>query len=82
MMSAPKRDIRPQPPHLRTEFDRVVSQMPPLHSLQDRMVAGLKRQVQMRHQPFVGGDDVEQVAVGLDRIDRGDAQALQLRHMP
>ena len=56
--------------------------MPALHPLQDHVVAGLQRQMQMRHQPLVVGDGVEQIAIGLDRIDRGNPQPLQLRHMP
>ena len=38
--------------------------------------------MQMRHQPRIVGDGIEQVAIRLDRIDRRDAQPLQLRHMP
>jgi hypothetical protein len=48
----------------------VIAQVPPLHALEDHVVAGLQRQMQMRHQPFFRCDDVEQIAVGLDRIDR------------
>jgi hypothetical protein len=44
--------------------------MPPLHPLQNHVVAGLQRQMQMRHQPLVIRDDVEQITVGLDGIDR------------
>ena len=56
--------------------------MPPFHALQNHVVAGLQRQMQMRHQPRIVGDGVEQIGIGLDRIDRGNAQPLQLRHMP
>ena len=38
--------------------------------------------MQMRHQPLVVGDDIEQIAIGLDGIDRRNPQALQFRHMP
>ena len=38
--------------------------------------------MQMRHQPRIVGDGVEQIAIGLDRIDRRNPQPLQLRHMP
>ena len=37
--------------------------------------------MQMRHQAFVIGDDIEQIAVGLDQIDRRQPQPLQLRHL-
>ena len=57
------------------------AQVPPLHALEDEIVAGLQRQVQMRHQPLVLGEGVEQIAVGLDRIDRGQPQPLELGHL-
>ncbi len=66
----PQRDIGAQPPHLRAEFDRVLPRMPALHPLQNHVVAGLQRQMQMRHQPLIFGDDVEQIAIGFDGIDR------------
>ncbi len=65
-------DVGPQPPHLRAKLNRIGSRMPPLHPLQNEIVAGLQRQMQMRHQPFVIRDDVEQIAIHLDRIDRGN----------
>ena len=61
-----ERDVRPQPPHLRAEIDGVVARMPPLHPLQNQIVARLQRQMQMRHQPLVIRDHVEQIAIGLD----------------
>ena len=36
--------------------------VPPLHALQDHVVAGLQRQMQMRHQPFFPGDQPLRVA--------------------
>ena len=65
-----ERDVRAQPPHLRAELDRIMARMPPLHPLQNQVVAGLQRQMQMRHQPLVVRDDIEQIEVGLDGIDR------------
>ena len=65
-----ERDVRPQPPHLRAEIDRIGAGMPPLHPLQNQIVAGLQRQMQMRHQAFIVRDHVEQIAVDLDLIDR------------
>ena len=78
---AAEHDVGPQPPHLIAERDRVGAQVPPLHALEDEIVAGLQRQMQMRHQPRVVGEGVEQVAVGLDRIDRREPQPLELRHV-
>ena len=48
---AAERHIGPQPPHLIAERNRVGAQMPALHALEDHVVAGLQRQMQMRHQP-------------------------------
>ena len=73
--------VRPQPPHLVAERDRVGAQVPPLHALEDEIVARLQRQMQVRHQPRVIGEGIEQVAVGLDRIDRREPQPRELRHM-
>ena len=67
--------VRPQPPHCVAERDGVGAQMPPLHALEDEIVAGLQRQMQMRHQPRVGRQRIEQIAVGLDGIDRRQTAA-------
>ena len=74
-------DVGAQFAHILAEADRLVAQMPALHALQDHVVAGLQRQMQMRHQPRLGGDGVEQIVVGLDRIDRGQPQALHVGHL-
>ena len=73
MMSAPKTISGRRRRTCVAERDRVVARMPALHALQDHVVAGLQRQMQMRHQPRLVGDGVEQIGVGLDRIDGGDA---------
>ncbi len=65
-----ERKVGPQPPHLRAEIDRLLAGMPPLHPLQNQIVAGLQRQMQMRHQTFIACDHIEQIAVDLDLIDR------------
>ena len=78
MMSAPNTTSGPQPAHLVAERDRVGAQVPALHALEDEVVAGLQREMQMRHQPRLVGERIEQVAVGLDRIDRGQPQPLEL----
>ncbi len=65
-----ERDIRPQSPHLRAEIDRIRARVPPLHPLQNQIVARLQRQMQMRHQAFILRDHVEQIAIDLDLINR------------
>ena len=81
MRSAPKatsgRSRRTSP----QKRDGIGAQMPALHALQDQIVAGLQRQVQMRHQARFLGDGVHQVGVGLDLVDGGKPQARQLGHV-
>ena len=78
---AAEHDVGPQPPHLLAEGDGVGARMAALHALEDHVVAGLQRQMQMRHQPRLVGERVEQVGVGLDRIDGRQAQPLELGHV-
>ena len=59
-------DVGAQPPHVGAKSDRVGAQMAALHALEDEIVAGLQRQVQMRHQPRLVGERVDQVTVGFD----------------
>ena len=59
----------------------VVAQMAALHALEHHVVAGLQGEMQMRHQPGLAGDRVEKVVVRLDRVDGGEAQPLELRHV-
>ena len=74
-------DVGPQAPHPRGECDRVSARMAPLHALEDEIVAVLEREMQMRHEPRLVGERIEQVLIGLDRIDRRDAQAFELRNV-
>ena len=78
---AAERDVGAEPQHLRAERNGVGARVAALHPLEDHVVASLQRQMQMRHQPLVGGERVEQVGVGLDGIDRGQSQPLELRHL-
>ena len=71
-------DVGPQPAHPVAERDGVSARMPPLHALEDEIVAGLQRQMQMRHQPRLVGQGIEQIAIGLDRIDRRQPQTREL----
>ena len=66
--------------YLLAEADRVRPRVTPLHALQRKVVACLEREMQMRHQPLLLGDGLEQRGIGLDRIDRGEPQPLELRH--
>ena len=54
----------------------------PLHALEDEIVAGLQRQMQVRHQPRLVAQCVEQIVVGLHRVDRRQPQPRQLGNLP
>ena len=60
--------------------DGLGSAVPPLHPLQDQIVAGLQRQMQMRHQPRLLAEQPPELVVDLARIERGQPQARQLGH--
>ena len=79
-MSAPKTTSGRARPHRLAEGDGVVAQVAALHPLQDQVVAGLQRQVQVRHQPRLAGDRLDQPRVGLDLVDRREPQPRQVRH--
>ena len=70
-------DVGPELAHARAKFDGVAPRMPPLHPLQDHVVARLQRQMQMRHQALLLGKRDHQFFVGLDAVQRGQPQALQ-----
>ena len=59
--------------------DRVGAAVAALHPLEDQVVAGLKREMEVRHQPRLAGDQLEQGVVDLDAVERRQAQALQAR---
>ncbi len=51
----------------------------PLHTLQNHVVARLQRQVEVRHEPRLARDQLEQGVVDLDAVERGQAQAPEAR---
>ena len=77
----PEDGIRAKTPHGLTEPDRIVAAVPALHALEDQVVAGLQREVEMRHQPVLAGNRLPESRVGLDGIDGGQAQAREIRHV-
>ena len=60
-----------------TSAHRVGAAVAALHALEDHVVAGLQRQMEMRHQPRLAGDQLEQGVVDLDAVERRQAQALK-----
>ena len=61
--------------------DRLGAAVAALHPLEDQVVAGLQRQMEMRQQPRLAGDQLHQRLVDLDAVERGQAQALELRQV-
>ncbi len=54
--------------------------MTALHALEDHVVAGLRREMEMRHQPRLLGDGAHQLGIGLDGIDGGEPEPRHFRH--
>ncbi len=77
----PDRDVRTVRPQPLDDPNRVGAGMPPLHPLEHHVVAGLERQVDVRHDPRLARDKIEQPVVDLDRIERRQPQPLELRDM-
>src|SRR4051812_23644474 len=48
-------------------------------AFQDHIVAGLQREVEMRHQPRLAGDQLIESVVNLDAVERRQAQGLKAR---
>ena len=77
----PEHDIRAAMPRLVAEPHEIARQMPALHPLQDGIVAVLRGQVKMRHQPVFARQHIHEARVGLRRIDRRQPQAAQARKL-
>ncbi len=73
-----ERDVRAQRLGAACCLDGLRPAVAALHALQDQIVAGLQRQVQMRHQPVFGGNQAPEVLVDFTRVERGQPQAAQL----
>ncbi len=62
-------DVRAHAADFLAEGNRIGAQMTALHPLQNHVITGLQREMEMRHQSFVLGDDAHQVIIGLDAVD-------------
>ena len=58
------------------ERNRIRAAMTALHALEDQIVAGLQGKMQMRHQPRFFADQPPECLIHLDRVDRGEPEAL------
>ncbi|MNV80959.1 hypothetical protein D3C71_1745940 [compost metagenome] len=54
-----------------TETDGIGPQMTAFHAFQDHVVAMLEGQVKMRHETRLTGNQIHQMVVSLDAVDRG-----------
>ena len=82
MISAPNTMSGRSRAHVADERQRIGAQMPALHALEDHIVAGLQRQMQMRHQPAVRRWRRYSASSASIEVDRGDAQPRQIGHVP
>ena len=62
-------------PQAQAKSDRVFTQVTALHAFENHIVARLKRQMQMRHDPMILGNGINQVFISLDRVNRGQSEA-------
>src|SRR5581483_12131297 len=58
--------VRAQAAQRLAKLDGILARVPALHALENEIVAGLERQMQMRHQPVVLRESVNEIAIGLD----------------
>ena len=71
--------------HPLDKFDRKFATVPPLHPLQDHIIACLQRQMYVRHQARFAGNQVEKPVVDFDTVNRRQSQTGQggdMRHDP
>ena len=82
MRSAPKAMPGREPAQPLAERNRIGARMPPLHPLEDEVVACLQRKMQMRHDPLFRGDEFDEAGIDLDAVERGQAQPFERAHLP
>ncbi len=75
-----ERDARPQAARAAAGGERVGAAVPARHALQHEVVAGLDREMEMRHEARLLAHQTPEIVVDLHRIERGEAQPLERRH--
>ncbi len=75
-----ERDARPQAARAAARGERVGAAVPARHALQHEVVAGLDREMEMRHEARLLAHQTPEIVVDLHRIERGEAQPLERRH--
>ena len=63
-----ERNVRPQPADFFAKSNRVFSRVPPLHALQDKVVAGLGGKMEMRREPFFFRNHAHEIGIGFDGV--------------
>ena len=61
--------------------NRIGPAMPPLHPLEDQVVAGLQREVEMWQQARLARDQLHQRIVNLDAVERRQPQPRERGHI-
>ncbi len=70
--------VGPRAAHSLDQRQRIGRRVAAFHALQDEVVAGLQRQVQVRAEPRLASQPGQQGRVDLGGVDRGEPQARQL----
>ena len=74
------REFRPRRLEPFDQRDRLSARMPPPHPLEHQVIARLQREVDVRHDPRLLRQQLEQQRVDLDPVERGQTQAGQGGH--
>src|SRR5258708_10434376 len=75
MKSAPEYHTGAPAPQFAGERDRIRSRMAPLHPLEDEVVAGLQRQMQVRHQAFLRSERIHHTPASISMQSREDSRS-------
>jgi len=71
---SPEHQARPPSPHVVAKGDSLCRRMTALHALEDHVVTGLQRKMQVRHEPLLASHEVEQSLVTFGDIQRRQPQ--------
>jgi hypothetical protein len=75
MKSAPEYHTGASAPQVAGERYRIRSRMTPLHPLEDEVVAGLQRQMQVRHQAFLRSERIHHTPASISMQSREDSRS-------
>src|SRR6476660_5959561 len=70
-------NIRPQMSNVLAERDSLSVTMAPLHTLENEIVSRLERKMQMRHQPWLVCQRIDEIGIDFHGINRGQPQTFK-----